>query len=267
VDPKKVKKQAEKAAKEAEKAKREAATLAARERARAVMLKKSQLGMAGDFLNNYGPGRPAPSKAESIKDKGKGRAGVGTVASGSVGVSGGWHYHQQVGGYGVGSGSPLPQIAEDSTRLRADSRHKARRRDDDGDVHSIAHSHSSMETTRTSSEGRRVSVSSYNTMDSDPGPTRPPRFYNAIQRATSVSSLNASSARLSVASQPLPGHYGTRDGLPPPHPPGSASSVDSQLVQNFGGLWAADGGEHPNPNPNPDLQSSGMQQQDSQQTG
>jgi hypothetical protein len=246
LDPKKAKK----AAKEAEKAKREAATLAARDRARAVMLKKSRLGMAGDFLNNYtGPARTSQGNdgVGGGKDKGKGRAGVPPVAGGGV-SGGGWH--QYPGGYG-GSGSPLPQIAEDSTRLRADSRHKARRRDDDDDVHSIAQSHSSVETTRTSSDGRRISMSSYNTMDSDPGPPRPPRFYNAIQRATSVSSLDAAS-RLSVASQPLPGQYGTRDGnLQPTRPPGtSASSVDSQLVQNFGGLWAAEGGGGGGENPN-----------------
>lgn len=53
LDPKKAKKEAERLAKEAEKARRDAAQKAARDRARAVMQKRSALAQAADPLNSY----------------------------------------------------------------------------------------------------------------------------------------------------------------------------------------------------------------------
>lgn len=72
LDPKKAKKEAERLAKEAEKAKREAATKAARDRARAVMQKRTALTQAADPLHSYGQQSvPATSAQKTMSDKEK----------------------------------------------------------------------------------------------------------------------------------------------------------------------------------------------------
>lgn len=126
-----------------------------------------------------------------------------------------------------------------------DARYKARRRDDDDDVHS-------MSSNETRSE-RRFSISSHNTMstvsttntlDSDPGPARPGRqggFLAPVRRSPSVSSFSGQS-HLSVGStgsgQAPTSGYGRRDlGTS-----GSGtSSLEYGLVGRFKGLSAADG--------------------------
>jgi hypothetical protein len=119
----------------------------------------------------------------------------------------------------------MPKIAEDSSRLVPfDPRWKARRRDEDDDVHSV-----SSNETRNSNE-RRYSVSSYNTVESDPG-VRPYQNGN-LSRMTTGSSVS------STGSLPQRFHMAAHDLRPPST---SGSSVDFHLAQNFQGLSAADG--------------------------
>ncbi|KAK4703077.1 hypothetical protein P7C70_g3143, partial [Phenoliferia sp. Uapishka_3] len=170
LDPKKAKKEAEKAAKEAEKLKREMAQVASRERARAVMKKKSQLMEAADPLN-------FSNHTRTIQvDKGKARASERPVNGASS--RGARH-------------SDMPQIVEDTSKLHVsnDSRFKMRRRDDDDDVHSV----SSSETGASSQRGGRpFSIASKATSASDPEQRRSP-WGGDISRAPSLSSGHASS--------------------------------------------------------------------------
>ncbi|GAA5922180.1 uncharacterized protein JCM15063_003210 [Sporobolomyces koalae] len=239
LDPKKAKKEAERLAKEQEKANRLAKEQAARERARAVMKKKSQLQEAADPLHNFsnhargGPGAAAGGAVPV--DKGKGRA----VMSDRM-------VQQR-----------MPQIIEDTSKLylspasaRAateqtggttgghsgdysallSARFKARRLDDDDDVHSI----SSTDTGQSSqfagpsglfaTRGRPFSISSKATSSSDP--ERRSRHELAeidlhLSRAGSVASLPLSSRN----------HYASR------HAPSTGhSSLDSTLINNMQGL-------------------------------
>jgi hypothetical protein len=192
-DSKKAKKEAEKAAKEAERARREAAALAARERARAVMQKKSQLGQKADAY------RMQPNNVTDELAKNKLRSPAQ---------------------------SHLPKIAEDPSRLVPfDPRWKARRRDDDDDVHSV-----SSNETRNSAE-RRYSVSSYATVDSDPGPRAHLHQNGNLSRMTTGSSVSSTGSLQRF-------HMAGHDHRPPST---SGSSVDFHLAQNFQGLSAADG--------------------------
>ena len=176
---KEVDRQAEKEAKESEKYKRESMQQAARERARAVMKKKTQLMEAADPLHNFSnQGRPAGA------DKGKARAsGMSSTASLS---------------------SKMPQIIEDGSRLYvADLRHKSRRREEDGDVQSV----SSNETSHSSlhQRGRPFSVASNATSASDPERRGRMEYDHGLTRVPSLSSI--SSAPLSLQPNAHPAHH------------------------------------------------------------
>lgn len=222
IDPKKAKKEAERMAKEAEKAKREALQQASRERARAVMKKKSQLMEAADPLNSFS------NHTRSVgADKGKARAAHAP---------------------GQGS-SKMPQIVEDTSRLRvSDPRYKTRRRDDDDDVHSV----SSNDTGHSSQRGRAYSISSQATSASDPGNV--PRQHRRdldTPRAPSLSSINSSVA--SSARVPHHSHYYSRA------PNTGHSSLDPQLVTNMQGLATnGDGGGWKSPAPSDRSDSRGV---------
>ncbi|GAA5831262.1 hypothetical protein JCM3766R1_002988 [Sporobolomyces carnicolor] len=239
LDPKKLKKEAEKLAKEQEKANRLAKEQAARERARAVMKKKSQLQEAADPLHNFSNhARGAPAGAVPV-DKGKGRAVMSdrmvqqrmpqiiedtsklylspsaarSTAGQSVGAS-------SIKSSGGGAGD-YPAFLS--------ARFKARRRDDDDDVHSV----SSTDTGQSSqfggpsglfpARGRPFSISSKATSSSDP--ERRSRNELAeidlhLNRAGSVASLPLSNRH----------HY-------PYHAPSTGhSSLDSTLINNMQGL-------------------------------
>lgn len=222
LDPKKAKKEAERAAKEAEKAKREALQQASRERARAVMKKKSQLMEAADPLNSFS------NHTRSVgADKGKARAS-NAVGQGS---------------------SKMPQIVEDTSRLQvSDPRYKARRRDEDEDVHSV----SSNDTGHSLQRGRAYSISSQATSASDPGKgPRPHRRETDIPRAPSLSSIGSSAA--SSARVPHHSHFYSRA------PNTGHSSLDHQLVQNMQGLATnGDGGGWKSPAPSERSDSRGV---------
>lgn len=177
LDLKKVRKEAEKHAKEAEKQKREAMQQAARERARAVMKKKTQLMEAADPLHNYSnQGRPAGA------DKGKARAsGMSSTAS----LSG-----------------KMPQIVEDGSRLYVTDVRR-RRREEDGDGHSV----SSNETSHSSlhQRGRPFSVASNATSASDPERRGRIDYDHGLTRVPSLSSI--SSAPLSLQPNAHPSHH------------------------------------------------------------
>ncbi|KAL8287256.1 hypothetical protein RQP46_003708 [Phenoliferia psychrophenolica] len=148
LDPKKAKKEAEKAAKEAERLKRDNAQMASRERARAVMKKKSQIGEGGDPLHNFS--NHGSRIQPAVDSKGKGR--------------------EQPQAGGGKQRTSTPQIVEDTSKLQVskDSRFKMRRRDDDDDVHSV----SSNETGHSSQRGRPFSISSQQTSASEPDPSQ-----------------------------------------------------------------------------------------------
>lgn len=203
LDPKKAKKEAEKAAKEEAKAKRERDRLAAQARSRAVMMK--QRGMVAntgtaEVIQPEFVGPTPSARPRAIVDKGKARSVLSPA---------------------------LPQIAEDGGRLKPmdAARFRQRRRgDDDADVHSV----SSNET----GDDRRYSISTMNTMDSDPGPHRGPRGLSVLARSPSHSSLGSTS-RLSVASSPNLGTVYRAST-----PASTTSSLDHQLITNMAGLSA-----------------------------
>ncbi|KAH8920725.1 kinase-like protein [Atractiella rhizophila] len=196
MDAKKAKKEAEKAAKAEEKAKREAALRAQRERARAVMQKRAAIQSNHVDVFNLAP---VPKVADTL-DKGKGPAISQTTVS-----------------------SKLPQIIEDVSQLHVvDNRYSnRRRRDTEDDVHSV-----SSNETGASGNDNRFSMSSGNTLDSDPGPQRSPHRL-PIHRAVSVQSLSAAS-RLSAGTP-----YYSNHELSPQR---SSSSLDHQLISNMQSL-------------------------------
>lgn len=205
LDSKKAKKEAERLAKEEAKAKRERDRLAAQARSRAVMNKnRAMMGQANATeISQPEFAGPAVPNVRPRLDKGKGR---GVLTPG------------------------LPQIAEDSSRLKpmdAGRFRQRRRGDDDADVHSV----SSNET----GDDRRFSIASantMNTMDSDPGPHRAPRALSHLARSPSHSSLGSAS-RLSVASSPQLGTVYRAST-----PASTTSSLDHQLIANMAGLNA-----------------------------
>ncbi|GAA5870206.1 hypothetical protein JCM1840_001590 [Sporobolomyces johnsonii] len=244
LDPKKAKKEAERLAKEQEKANRLAKEQAARDRARAVMKKKNQLMQAADPLHNFSnqtrggagaPGGPPGAGPEAAAgmgspelDKGKGRA----VMSDRM-------VQQR-----------MPQIIEDTSRLYVSpsagqaggepyhpgllsARFKARKRDEDDDVHSI----SSNETGQSSQygaggagvsgvvpgRGRTFSISSKATSSSDPErrSRNDVRDMDQLHRVASISSL-PSASRIAYH------HYAA--------PSTGHSSLDTTLINNMQGL-------------------------------
>ncbi|BGO96832.1 Cdk-related kinase 1 [Rhodotorula toruloides ATCC 204091] len=193
IDPKKAKKEAERVAREQEKAARIAKEQAARDRARAVLKKKTQLKEAADPLHNFAQGKNGPgqgtlassaasiSSGASFVDKGKGRAlpsdwmvqqrmpqiiehtsklavsgpGFDPYATGQAGAGAG-------GGAGTGPSGFAASFA---------SMRKARKRNDDDDVHSISSNetgHSAQWPFPYASRGRTFSISSKATSASDP---------------------------------------------------------------------------------------------------
>lgn len=205
-DPKKAKKLAERAAKEAERAKREAASQLARERARAVMQKKSQLANRGqDIFSTAGPNsnavpEPAPRMLPPMRQ-------------------------------GESSRSFLQE--DPSVTGSVDSRWKSRRRHDDDDIHSV----SSNEThnSRNSGNEPRYSFSSYNTMDSE---SLPQSAWSP--QATSLSRNATASSLGSTGRSPALDQFFQHHGNQSLPPKSSSSSVDSSLLRNFQGLSAAD---------------------------
>ncbi|GAA5962106.1 hypothetical protein JCM3765_005523 [Sporobolomyces pararoseus] len=244
LDPKKAKKEAEKLAKEQEKANRLAKEQAARERARAVMKKKSQLQEAADPLHNFSNharGAPGGGVGPVSVDKGKGRAVMSDrmvqqrmpqiiedtsklYLSPSAARSSTTHSiagSSIKSGVGGGGGGDYPAFLS--------ARFKARRRDDDDDVHSV----SSTDTGQSSqfggpsglfpARGRPFSISSKATSSSDP--ERRSRNELAeidlhLNRAGSVASLPLSSRHHFPYHAPSTGH----------------SSLDSTLINNMQGL-------------------------------
>lgn len=219
LDPKKAKKEAEKAAKEEAKlesqAKREAARRSAQERSRAV-LQKQRLAQGSDMLTHLNPEFGGPIGPRKVIDKGKGRANLPP---------------------------PMPQIVEDCSRVRNLLAHQLPRPSVAGSRdplpverpthYDLDHRPSYVDPRPSYREdGRRFSVNSSNTMDSDPGPGGPSRNLS-LHRSPSYGS---GCSRLSVASSPnLASLYRAST------PASTASSLDHQLVINMAGLTANEG--------------------------
>ncbi|KAI7957207.1 hypothetical protein MJO28_004302 [Puccinia striiformis f. sp. tritici] len=231
LDPKKAKKEAEKAAKEEAKleaqAKREAARRSAQERSRAV-LQKQRLAQGSDILIHVNPefGAPVGAPRKAV-DKGKGRATL----------------HP-----------PMPQIVEDCSRTRngqapiaspastgAPSFHTQSDR-------SVYYGDERQTRPEYSTEERRYSFNSSNTMDSDPGPRS--QHLNLVRSPSHGSGYS----RLSVASSPnLASLYRAST------PASTASSLDHQLIANMAGLCADEQSDHPSnhlPNSNSNSNST-----------
>ncbi|POW11278.1 hypothetical protein PSHT_08509, partial [Puccinia striiformis] len=208
---------AEKAAKEEAKleaqAKREAARRSAQERSRAV-LQKQRLAQGSDILIHVNPefGAPVGAPRKAV-DKGKGRATL----------------HP-----------PMPQIVEDCSRTRngqapiaspastgAPSFHTQSDR-------SVYYGDERQTRPEYSTEERRYSFNSSNTMDSDPGPRS--QHLNLVRSPSHGSGYS----RLSVASSPnLASLYRAST------PASTASSLDHQLIANMAGLCADEQSDHP----------------------
>ncbi|TFK57072.1 kinase-like protein [Heliocybe sulcata] len=212
LDPKKVKEEAKRSLQEAEKQRRELAKRMQREQARAVMQKRNQVLMQQS-------GQDLEWKSSNAAHLLQGDGTLGRGSKGKVPAPG--SHRQQTSG---GLGSPTINAAgarfgpSDSSSLgdwRRDSERfaKARRRDWDDD-HSMSSSdmHSSL---------GRMSVISFATVDSDPGPmrgvrSRPSLF--GIDRMTSTSSL-----RTSFGDDAFPGSPRSSNSL----------SLEQELAQNF----------------------------------
>lgn len=239
LDPKKAKKEAEKAAKEAEKLKREKQQQAARERARAVMKKKSLLQEAADPLHNY-------SNTTRVPDvKGKQRALPSAAAAANLSLE---QMRQLAIMQQQQANAKMPQIVEDTSRLHVSDhaalRHKARRRDVDDDVHSVSSNETGHSSHLHGQRGGRpfsmsgVSILSVATSASDPerrsqhqydlGAGPPPRV-------PSLSSITSSSSR------PYHHQSGFRHAVPPP-PSTGHSSLDHSLIANMQGLATSSAG-------------------------
>lgn len=259
LDPKKARKEAEKLAKEQEKAARLAKEQQARERARAVMKKKNQLKEAADPLHNFALQGQGPTKAAASGSSASSSANLASSASSFLDK-------------GKARALPsdrlvqqrMPQIIEDTSRLRVSGgppkdpfaagpsglpvRYKARRRDDDDDVHSV----SSNETGHSSQHwpfpiqpgrGRPVSISSKATSASDPERRHQQLLdMDPLARVSSLSSLPLPNVRspgaggvpptaLSSGSMhrfPSYGHYTA--------PSTGHSSLDANFISNMQGL-------------------------------
>lgn len=231
MDPKKAKKEAEKLAKEAEKLRREMVQQASRERARAVMKKKNLLQEAADPLHNF-----SNHTRIVVSEKGKARAAERSLANAPPQSS---KSSQHSG--------KMPQIAEDNSRLHVgDNRFKARRKDEDDDVHSVSSGGSG----HSSQRGRAFSISSQATSASEPE-----RRYvghsvleKTVGRAPSLSSLPGPSSNGQGYSSSF---YG------PPAPNTGHSSLDHQLIKNMQGLATSGGGGSRSPAPSERSESHG----------
>ncbi|TDL28428.1 kinase-like protein [Rickenella mellea] len=172
MDPKRRKEEAKRVAKEAEKSKRNLAVQRSREQARAVLQKRNQMikqnTQRADLLWE-------PSIQAFVEPKPKPRPGPGATASSSTLNAAGGRF---------GGGSQVGTDSEHHWR-DTDHRNKARRRNMDDDH--------SMSSSDMQSVGR-VSVISFATVDSDPGPGRvrniPSLF--GMNRIPSTSSLRTS---------------------------------------------------------------------------
>lgn len=192
IDPKKAKKEAERVAREQEKAARIAKEQAARDRARAVLKKKTQLKEAADPLHNFAQGKNGPgqgtlassaasiSSGASFVDKGKGRALPSDWMvqqrmpqiiehTSKLAVSGPGLDPYATGQAGAGAGAGGAGASGFAASFA--SMRKARKRNDDDDVHSISSNetgHSAQWPFPYASRGRTFSISSKATSASDP---------------------------------------------------------------------------------------------------
>jgi meiosis induction protein kinase IME2/SME1 len=154
LDPKKAKKEAERLAKEVDKARREALSVAARDRARAVMRKNAMLQEAADpQAGSSSKVRPAHSGSSSMSLKN-----------------------------GVASSSNMANASRSNASIVSeggDNRYKSRRRNEDDDVHSMMSTSTDPSNHRSS---RPYSVSSQATSSSDPLDMRPGRRLQSPHR-------------------------------------------------------------------------------------
>nr|UOP57118.1 putative cdk-related kinase 1 [Thecaphora frezii] len=251
LDPKKAKKEAEKAAKEAEKARREAQQKAARDRARAVIQKRNQLlassnskeaveWLSGAVQNEEtlrvnGPSEKARGKQPIHPGSQLSPLGSNFPTSDYTRsqVHATQHLSQPTSPDFAGRGTS-PSVASNMAwrgvggpQLNRSS--KARRRGYDDD-----HSMSSFE---DSMDPRRVSVQTYATGDSDPGPVNRQQLpiRSRMHRANSSSSLASAPSfvdprRFAPSSE---SHRSSQDAR-------SISSLDHQLITNMENMTAAE---------------------------
>ncbi|GAA6005596.1 hypothetical protein JCM10207_005264 [Rhodosporidiobolus poonsookiae] len=252
LDPKKAKKEAERLAKEQEKANRLAKEQAARERARAVMKKKNQLMEAADPLHNFSnlsrnsaTGGASPAAA----DKGKGRAMpsdrvVQQRMPQIIEDTSRLHVSPQIGNGASFDGASINGGSGSATGSFLANRFKARRRNDDDDVHSVSSSETGASSQHWpfpvgSGRGRPFSISSKATSASDPEQRRhrltdfPTVEMDPLARVSSISSLPATGQRAGGAGGslhrfPSYGHYTA--------PSTGHSSLDANFISNMQGL-------------------------------
>lgn len=251
LDPKKAKKEAEKKAREAEKAKRTAQEKAARDRARAVMQKRNQILAASNnrdqvewLDNSLADNDVTRALAQSDKARGKqpsssmssysstygGTYGGGpspaSESSGSSLFSPQAPSHQHLAGLSS-PGLPRQGMRGGVHGSSAFSRGPGRYReyDDERSLSSFDHD-----------DPRRQSMQSFQTGDSDPGPGG--RYVHGnlanMQRQGSASSLNSAPGVIDASGRRLVDYRTSHDNR------SVASSLDQQLVQDFGNTTVGD---------------------------
>lgn len=248
LDPKKVKKEAEKAAKQAEKTKRLAQEKAARDRARAVMQKRNQI-LAASTIKEQVEWLSSSSPSEHQSEKARGKQPVPAQSSFSPSQSPMSSFTSWVSPnesnssphtpYSPGSGMYSPGFYSSRQHPMAGS----------GGPPLPAHLMEMRETTRP------ISVQSYQTGDSDPGPQgrRVMAGYpNVLQRQSSASSL---SSGLDIMAQQqrnpyslqhnrhiVPSHCSAGRSVESLRSDGhhAAASLESQLVSNMENMTAAE---------------------------
>lgn len=226
-DPKKAKKEADKAAKQAEKAKRLAQEKAARDRARAVMQKRNQI-LASSTVKEQVEWLSSSSPPGRQSDKSRGKQSTSNASSQSSQPSGLSPLESPISPYSPAAPySPSQYLA--SQRGPPTNQQFYEMRDN----------------------GRPISMQSYATGDSDPGPQgrrQMAGYPNELQRQGSASSL--SSGLDIMAAQNQQGYHPSR--LYHPSQAGSfdsfrsggghngENSLDHQLVSNMEAMTAAE---------------------------
>lgn len=263
LDPKKAKKEAEKQAREQraaqDKAKRAAQEKAARDRARAVMHKRNQL-LASTHGKDQVEWLAVGTGVEELNqpsEKSRGKQPLNGMSSSqtfnpnsssgvspeySVGRPSQSNHSIASSGFGSGNGSQSSASAAWTARGPGQGRltQSQSKRQIDDDPYSPTYGLESPELGRlrmeSSGEGRRISIQSYATGESDPGPApNMPRHPAALQRATSSSSLSSAPSMVDSAGRFAPSLSESRNS----QDNRSISSLDHQLITNMENMTAA----------------------------
>ena len=233
IDPKKLEKEQKRLAKEAEKEKHAAQQKLQRERAQAVMRKRQQI-VAGrseiEFQSVHSAMLAQPGGIERRKTKTSGSqkdtppkftVPPGVAAASSYGGGSGYGRREGNAPRVTPSTSGMPLLSPDNNPYGHDHRYKRPRDDDDHSVSSQSDVHSA----------GRMSVISFVTVDSDPGPGRSVRKQRStygFSTGRGIATTSSMSSLHSYTTSPRTSH-----SVEPNATALSTSSVDAQFVSDF----------------------------------